>query len=159
MTYIIILWYEIGNSAVIDPPEQMSSQNISTLKAYFKIMALDWHMTLTFLKTTNISQHKLPIISFCFTIWQKWQARKLCKIWCLWCYSECISTPDELEKYARPRWESNTTHTEKNTQHQHRKKSQISYSPEQKKIISHYIGIEGTRFCSEISLTRTVLTT
>jgi hypothetical protein len=25
-------------------------------------------------------------------------------IWCLWCYSECISTPGELEKYARPRW-------------------------------------------------------
>ena len=23
------------------------------------------------------------------------------------CYSECISTPGELEKYARPRWESN----------------------------------------------------
>jgi hypothetical protein len=23
-------------------------------------------------------------------------------IWCLWCYSECISTPGELEKYARP---------------------------------------------------------
>jgi hypothetical protein len=22
-------------------------------------------------------------------------------------YSECISTPGELEKYARPRWESN----------------------------------------------------
>ena len=28
-------------------------------------------------------------------------------IWCLWCYSECISTPGELEKYVRPRWESN----------------------------------------------------
>ena len=28
-------------------------------------------------------------------------------MWCLWCYSECISTPGELEKYARPRWESN----------------------------------------------------
>jgi hypothetical protein len=26
---------------------------------------------------------------------------------CLWCYSECISTPGELEKYVRPRWESN----------------------------------------------------
>jgi hypothetical protein len=26
---------------------------------------------------------------------------------CLWCYSECISTPGELEKYARPRRESN----------------------------------------------------
>jgi hypothetical protein len=25
----------------------------------------------------------------------------------LWCYSECISTLGELEKYARPRWESN----------------------------------------------------
>jgi hypothetical protein len=41
---------------------------------------------------------------------------------------------------------------------------QISYSPEyttstQKKfILLEYIGIEGTRFCSEISLTRTVLT-
>jgi hypothetical protein len=21
-------------------------------------------------------------------------------IWCLWCYSECISTPDKLEKYS-----------------------------------------------------------
>ena len=28
-------------------------------------------------------------------------------IWCLWCYSECISTPGKLEKYAWPRWESN----------------------------------------------------
>ena len=28
-------------------------------------------------------------------------------IWYLWCYSECISTPGELGKYARPRWESN----------------------------------------------------
>jgi hypothetical protein len=27
--------------------------------------------------------------------------------WCLWCYSECISTPGKLEKYAWPRWESN----------------------------------------------------
>ena len=27
--------------------------------------------------------------------------------WCLLCYSECISTPDKLEKYAWPRWESN----------------------------------------------------
>jgi hypothetical protein len=26
---------------------------------------------------------------------------------CLWCYSECISTPGKLEKYAWPRWESN----------------------------------------------------
>jgi hypothetical protein len=26
---------------------------------------------------------------------------------CLWCYSECISTPDKLEKYTWPRWESN----------------------------------------------------
>jgi hypothetical protein len=25
----------------------------------------------------------------------------------LWCYSECISTPGKLEKYAWPRWESN----------------------------------------------------
>jgi hypothetical protein len=28
-------------------------------------------------------------------------------IWCLWCYSECKSTPGKLEKYAWPRWESN----------------------------------------------------
>jgi hypothetical protein len=28
-------------------------------------------------------------------------------IWCLWCYSECISTPGKLEKYVWPRWESN----------------------------------------------------
>jgi hypothetical protein len=42
-------WYTIENSTVIDPPEQITSQNISTLKAYFKIVALDWHMTLTFL--------------------------------------------------------------------------------------------------------------
>jgi hypothetical protein len=28
-------------------------------------------------------------------------------IWRLWCYSECISTPGKLEKYAWPRWESN----------------------------------------------------
>jgi hypothetical protein len=27
--------------------------------------------------------------------------------WRLWCYSECISTPGKLEKYACPRWESN----------------------------------------------------
>jgi hypothetical protein len=26
---------------------------------------------------------------------------------CLWCYSECISTPGRVEKYAWPRWESN----------------------------------------------------
>jgi hypothetical protein len=26
---------------------------------------------------------------------------------CLWYYSECISTPGRLEKYACPRWESN----------------------------------------------------
>jgi hypothetical protein len=30
-------------------------------------------------------------------------------IWCLWCYSECISTPGKLEKYAWPRWESDLT--------------------------------------------------
>ena len=28
-------------------------------------------------------------------------------IWCLWCYSECISTSGKLEKYVCPRWESN----------------------------------------------------
>jgi hypothetical protein len=41
--------------------------------------------------------------------------------------------------------------------------SQTSYSPEyttptqKKNILLDYIGIEGTRFCSEISLTRTDL--
>jgi hypothetical protein len=25
-------------------------------------------------------------------------------IWCLWCYSECISTPGKLEKHAFPPW-------------------------------------------------------
>ena len=25
----------------------------------------------------------------------------------IWCYSQCLSKPSELEKYARPRWESN----------------------------------------------------
>jgi hypothetical protein len=33
--------------------------------------------------------------------------KKATKFWCLWCYSECISTPDKLEKYAWPRWETN----------------------------------------------------
>ena len=28
-------------------------------------------------------------------------------IWCLWCYSECISTPGKPDKYPCPRWESN----------------------------------------------------
>jgi hypothetical protein len=32
---------------------------------------------------------------------------KVVTSWCLRYYSECISTPGELEKYARPRWESN----------------------------------------------------
>jgi hypothetical protein len=27
-------------------------------------------------------------------------------IWCLWCYSECKSTPGKLEKYGWQRWES-----------------------------------------------------
>jgi hypothetical protein len=36
---------------------------------------------------------------------------------CLWCYSECISTPDELEKYARPRWESNLRSLEYQQKH------------------------------------------
>ena len=41
-----------------------------------------------------------PIFFLCWCCVLRW-------IWCLWCYSECISTPGKLEKYAWPRWESN----------------------------------------------------
>ena len=45
---IIILWYKLKNSAVIHPPEWITDIAIFD-KAYFEIVALDWHMTLTFL--------------------------------------------------------------------------------------------------------------
>jgi hypothetical protein len=51
--------------------------------------------------------------------------------WCLWCFSECISTPGKLEKYAWPR--------------------------KKKLRLLDCIDIEGTRLSSEISHTRTDL--
>jgi hypothetical protein len=46
--------------------------------------------------------HKHSIISWFFLCW----CNVLRWIWCLWCYSECISTPGKLEKYAWSRWAS-----------------------------------------------------
>jgi hypothetical protein len=64
------------------------------------------------------------------------------RIWCLWCYSECISTSGKLETYAWARWGNITsiiftwvhyTNTEKNA------------------CLIDYIDIEGTRLSSETS--------
>ena len=91
--------------------------------------------------------------------------RKFLLRWCLWCYSECISTPGKLKKYA---WHGgNRTYDLWNTSPigssmWYFGTESSSFDPwvhytntEKSWLLLDNIDIEGARFCSEISHTRT----
>ena len=67
-----------------------------------------WYWRILFLvprTSLHALQNCFPVLTvkysfFCVSNVLRW-------IWCLWCYSKCISTPGKLEKYAWLRWESN----------------------------------------------------
>ena len=72
---------------------RFAGKNISPRRSHYKDMYLKiYNLFLTYIYSLDI---------FCVVVMYS------SRIWFLWCYSECISTPGKLENYAWPWWESN----------------------------------------------------
>jgi hypothetical protein len=50
---------------------------------------------------------RIGLFVCCSVMLQQIRNCKYISLLLVWCYSECISTPGRLEKYAWPRWDSN----------------------------------------------------
>jgi hypothetical protein len=65
-----------------------------------KQLLLQWNVQYSSCKFSFVANFVFNMIQRFFLCW----CNVLRWIWCLWCYSECISTPGKLEKYAFPPW-------------------------------------------------------